>query len=73
MDTPLTTFFYLSVTIYYINNLLKKTCSSSIFLILVIIKKFIDLKSKIKYTSQKKKNSLTTKITNKTKNKIKLN
>ena len=73
MGIPFISFFYLSVTIYYINNLLKKTCSSSIFLILVTIKKFIDLKSKIKYTSQKKKNSLTTKITNKTKNKIKLN
>ena len=47
--------------------------SSSIFLILVTIKKFIDVKSKIKYTSKKKKKSSTTKITSKTKYKIKFN
>ena len=53
MGTLLTQFFYLPVTIYHISNLLKKkkTCNSSIFLILVIITKFIDLKSKTKYTS----------------------
>ena len=52
----LTQFFYLPVTIYHISNLLKKkTCNSSIFLILVIITKFIDLKSKTKYASKKKK------------------
>ena len=34
---------------------IKKTYSSNIFLILVTIKKFIDLKSKTKYTSSKKK------------------
>ena len=34
--------------------ILKKVYSSSIFLILKTIKKFIDLKSKTKYTSPKK-------------------
>ena len=73
MDPSLTLFFYLLVTTDYINNLLKKICRASIFLILVTIKKFIDLKSKTKYTSPKK-NSSTTKITNsKTFKKIKLN
>ena len=32
----------------------KKVCNSSIFLILMAIKKYIDLKSKTKYTSPKK-------------------
>ena len=46
-----------------ISVIYKKVCNASIFLILMTIKKIIDLKSKTKYTSQKK-NSSTTKITN---------
>ena len=71
---PLTLFFYLLITTRYISNLfLKKNGSFSIFIILVTIKKFIDLKSKTKYTNPKKKKiSSTTKITSsKTKKKKK--
>ena len=53
MDSPLTLFLYLLQTTYYINNL-KKVCNASILLILITIKKFIDLKSKTKYISPKK-------------------
>ena len=55
MNPSLTSFFYLLTTPYYINNLYKKkNCSAIIFLILVTIKKFIDLKSKTKYINPKK-------------------
>ena len=48
MSPPLTSLPLITSLIY------KNACSSSIFLILVTIKKFIDLKSKTKYIGPKK-------------------
>ena len=76
MSTQLTLFFYLSITTYYIYKkkplitlaIYKKICNSSVFLILVTIKKIIDLKFETKYTSLKKINSTTKNKTKQNKN-----